>query len=88
MPKWIDCTGDACQGDLVRWTEIVWGGGYRNPTQLGERQVVAFIEKDSYGAKKQQHTFTLKVQDSTGYQALFKGCSHPTERSDDLQERS
>lgn len=58
---WIKCTGDACVGDVVRFTEKVWGGSHWRPVAMGSRTIVARIVKDSYGAAKQQHTFTLEV---------------------------
>lgn len=69
----IDCTGDACQGDEILFTETVWGGPRRAPVSLGERRIAALIVKDSYGAAKQQHTFSLLVIGSDGYHALRKG---------------
>lgn len=58
---WIDCTGDVVQHDVIRFDEIVWGGSYRKPKKMGYRKIVAEVLRDSYGEKKQQHTFTLKV---------------------------
>jgi len=72
--KWIDCTGDAVVGDRVKFTEAVFGGSYRKPKFLGEREIVADIVKDSYGADKQQHTFTLVVISASG------------ERSDEVEK--
>ena len=71
----INCTGDACEGDTILFTETVWGGNWKHPTKLGERTIAALIVKDSYGAAKQQHTFTLEVIDSEGYDALEIGSS-------------
>ena len=76
----LPCTGDAVAGDIVTWTEAVWPtyqpqGRFarKSPKPLGEREVTAQITADSYGAAKQQHTFTLLVLKSTGYQALEPG---------------
>ena len=66
----IDCTGDACTGDIILFTEAVFGGSYRNPRFLGERRIAAQVVRDSYGTDRQQHTFTLKVIASDGYDAL------------------
>ena len=71
----INCTGDACVGGTILFTETVWGGNWKHPTKLGERIIAALIVKDSYGAAKQQHTFTLEVIDSEGYDALEIGSS-------------
>ncbi len=40
---------------------------------LGRRQVIAEVLRDSYGEAKQQHTFTLVVMHSEGYDALTRG---------------
>jgi len=63
----IDCTGDACVGDHVKFEIAEFTGRYRNSRfshfslQCGE------IIKDSYGEKSQQHTFTIKRADSTTF---------------------
>ena len=69
----IDCTGDAVTGDTVLFEEMVWGGSYRRPTPIGKRRIAARIVKDSYGAAKQQHTFTLEIIASDGTCALTPG---------------
>jgi hypothetical protein len=69
----MDCTGDVVVGDTILFTETVWGGSYQDPKNLGERTIIAKIIKDSYGEKKQQHTFTFSVIDSWGCDALTKG---------------
>lgn len=69
----INCTGDTCTGDVILFTEAVFGGSFRRPRFLGERRVAARIVKDSYGGAKQQHTFTLVVIGSDGYDALEVG---------------
>lgn len=71
--NWIDCTGDAAAGDTVRFTESVFGGPCRKPKFLGEREVVALVLRDSYGADKQQHTFSLRIISSSGYDPLAPG---------------
>ncbi len=68
-----DCTGDACQGDVILFTEGVFGGSVRKPRYLGDRRIVATIHKDSYGADRQQHTFTLIVRASDGIDAIAAG---------------
>lgn len=72
-PFTINCTGDACTGDVILFTEAVFGGSFRKPKFLGERQVAARIVNDSYGGSKQQHTFTIVVIESEGYRALPTG---------------
>lgn len=73
MMTWIDCTGDACAGDTIKFTEGVFGGSHRRPKYLGDRFVIAKVVKDSYGAAKQQHTFTIVIVESTGTRPLVAG---------------
>jgi hypothetical protein len=70
---WTVCTGDVCAGDTIRFTEAVFAGSYRKPKYIGERQIVASVVRDSYGACKQQHTFTLEVIESSGVSPLVAG---------------
>lgn len=69
----MNCTGDACRGDIILFTEAVFGGSHRSPKYLGDRRIAARIVKDSYGADKQQHTFSLEIIDSDGQDALKPG---------------
>lgn len=69
----INCTGDACTGDVILFSEAVFGGSFRKPKFLGERRIAARIVKDSYGGAKQQHTFSIEVIESDGYDALPSG---------------
>lgn len=74
----IDCTGDVCVGDRIRWTEAVWGrvpraGRSPMPTKLGERTIEARVVRDSYGVAKQQHTFSLVVEKGMGKDAPKPG---------------
>ena len=69
----VDATGDVVVGDTIRFTEGVFGGSFRNPKYLGTRTVEAEVTKDSYGEAKQQHTFTLRILASEGYDALEAG---------------
>ena len=66
----LDCTGDVCRGDMILFEEPVWGGSIKKPVMLGRRRVVAEVEVDSYGAAKQQRTFTLRVLWSDGHDPL------------------
>ena len=69
-----DCTGDVCQGDEILFTEAVFGAySRRGAAFLGTRRIAAIVIKDSYGAAKQQHTFTLKVLGSDGYNPIRRG---------------
>lgn len=57
----INCTGDVCVGDIIKFREAVFLGSYGNTWYEGDRTITAEIKKDSYGQKSQQHTFTLRV---------------------------
>jgi (S)-2-hydroxy-acid oxidase len=67
--NWIDCTGDACIGDYVEFERAMFSEtnfSYRHrskPQFLGYETVSGTIIRDSYGAKKQQHTFTIDTGD-------------------------
>ena len=69
----IDSTGDVVVGDIIEFTEKVWGGSFKNPYELGKRIIIAKVIKDSYGKKKQQHTFTIEIIKSSGYNSLEEG---------------
>ena len=70
---WINCTGDVVAGDTIRFVEGVFEGSFKNPRHLGDRVVVAEVMKDSYGEAKQQHTFSMKVVESSGCEAHEPG---------------
>lgn len=69
----INCTGDVVAGDHVRFEETVFRGSWRRPKPAGDRIVEAVVLKESYGEKKQQHTFTLQVTASSGTEPLAVG---------------
>ena len=69
----ISCTGDVVVGDQIKFTEGVFDGSYRKPKFVGTRTIEALVLRDSYGLKKQQHTFTLKVLASAGTNPLVVG---------------
>jgi hypothetical protein len=73
MQTWAPAHGDVVTGDTIRFTESVFSGSYRKPRYLGSRVIRAEVVRDSYGAAKQQHTFTLRVIRSTGLDALETG---------------
>lgn len=56
----INCTGDSCTGDVIK---------FFNPAKSGE-YLFGTIVSDSYGQTKQQHTFTIEVE---GEKMLIKG---------------
>lgn len=74
----VACTGDVVTGDVILFTEAVFSGGSfgrfrRAPKFLGERRIAARVVRDSYGAAKQQHTFTIEIIASDGEQPLKGG---------------
>ncbi|XP_059643882.1 zinc finger CCCH domain-containing protein 62-like [Cornus florida] len=71
----FNCKGDACMGDVVMFEQNVCemfniasrsAGG----PPCGMRTVAGRIVKESYGAAKQQHTFTIEVLWSKGEKPL------------------
>ena len=52
---------DACQGDLIVWIESEFSGSYRKPKYDGSYARIGMITSDSYGAGKQQHTFSIDM---------------------------
>ena len=69
----LNCTGDVVTGDCIRWTEAVFTGSHRRPKFVGERTIEAEVVADSYGAAKQQHTFSLLVVRAEGTSAPEPG---------------
>ena len=67
----INCTGDAVVGDEVRFERAVFSGSYRSPKFEGFELVTGQIVSESYGQEKQQHTFTLELED--GKKSRIKG---------------
>ena len=61
---------DAAKGDVVLFTEAVFSGTYPNSHYEGDRRILGIIEKDSYGGKRGQHSFTIYVLDSDGEDSL------------------
>ena len=66
---------DLVVGDDITFRESVYKYSpySRKSKFLGERLVAAIILRESYGDKKQQHTFTLEVTGSLGYEAIPEG---------------
>jgi len=60
-------------GDTVKFKEAVFSGSYKKPRWVGDREITAEVINDSYGDKKQQHTFTIRVIHCTGYDCLPTG---------------
>ena len=69
----VDCTGDVVRGDRIRFSEAVFGGSHRRPKFLGLRTIEAEVLTESYGADRQQHTFSLLVHASDGIDAPAPG---------------
>jgi len=61
----IDCTGDACTGDFVEFERATFTGSHRKPKFAGMVTVRGQIVRESYGKEKQQHTFTIRLEDGT-----------------------
>ncbi|XP_059623837.1 zinc finger CCCH domain-containing protein 62-like isoform X2 [Cornus florida] len=69
----INCTGDVCRGDVVLFTQKVYekfDKVTRRGRLLGKRTIAGRIVKESYGAAKQQHTFSVEVLWSKGIKKL------------------
>jgi len=74
-------TYDVVEGDTVRWTEPVWPAnawsrkrwGRKPARPIGWRTIVAIVENENYGVRKQQHTFSLRVIHSEGDEAPEPG---------------
>ncbi|KAK4479189.1 hypothetical protein RD792_014700 [Penstemon davidsonii] len=71
----LNCKGDACTGDVVIFEQNVYemfniASRSANGPPCGTRVVAGRIVKESYGAAKQQHTFTIEVLWSKGEKPL------------------
>ncbi|KAL1569422.1 zinc finger CCCH domain-containing protein 62-like [Salvia divinorum] len=68
----INCTGDVCQGDTVLFHQKVhrMSGERARNRSTGRRTVAGRVIKESYGATRQQHTFTVEVLWSRGDKKL------------------
>ncbi|XP_052196227.1 zinc finger CCCH domain-containing protein 62 [Diospyros lotus] len=69
----INCTGDVCKGDVVLFTQRVFkkfDKVSRRGSIIGKRTTAGRVVKESYGAAKQQHTFTIEVLWSKGIKKL------------------
>uniref|UniRef100_A0A5B7BMS8 Putative zinc finger CCCH domain-containing protein 62 n=1 Tax=Davidia involucrata TaxID=16924 RepID=A0A5B7BMS8_DAVIN len=67
----LNCKGDACMGDVVMFEQNVYemfniASRSASGPPCGTRIVAGRIVKESYGAAKQQHTFTIEVLWSKG----------------------
>ncbi|CAN6483453.1 unnamed protein product [Victoria cruziana] len=71
----LNCKGDACTGDVVMFEQNVYDmynivSRSATAPPCGTRRVAGRIVKESYGAAKQQHTFTVEVLWSEGVKPL------------------
>ncbi len=64
-------TGDAAICDEVVYVRESWGGSYKRPSFEGYIIEKGTIVKESYGAAKQQHTFTIQLD--SGKKTMIKG---------------
>ena len=64
-------TGDVVTGDHVRFERATFSGSFRKPKFAGFELITGQVISDSYGAAKQQHTFTLLLE--SGEKLLIKG---------------
>ncbi|PSS07301.1 Zinc finger CCCH domain-containing protein [Actinidia chinensis var. chinensis] len=77
-PIWsfvLNCKGDACTGDVVMFEQNVYemyniASRSASGPPCGTRIVAGRIVKESYGAAKQQHTFTIEVLWNKGEKPL------------------
>lgn len=70
----VCCTGDCVLGDHVRFERARFAGAYsryNRPRFDGFELVTGKIVADSYGPDKQQHTFTIELED--GKRIRIKG---------------
>lgn len=67
----INCIGDAVLGDDVSFDRAIFTGSYKKPKFAGFERVIGKIVGESYGAAKQQHTFTIQLPD--GSKTMIKG---------------
>ena len=58
--------GNLVIGTVFEFSENVFGGSFSRPKFLGERNIIGEVIKESYGAQRGQHTFTIKVISATG----------------------
>ncbi|URE42513.1 hypothetical protein MUK42_15301 [Musa troglodytarum] len=69
----INCTGDVCKGDVVLFRQRVYDKFdkvSRSANIIGKRIIAGRVVKESYGAAKQQHTFTVEILWCKGKKAL------------------
>ena len=60
---------DITTGTKIEWSEPVFAGSFRRPKKVGERTITGTVLRESYGAQRGQHTFTIEPEKCTGYDA-------------------
>lgn len=63
LDKWIP-EYDIVKNDIIRFSEPIFEVVRGKVTYQGNRYIEAFVMNDSYGKKKMQHTFSLKIINS------------------------
>jgi hypothetical protein len=61
----MDAQGDAVVGDVVQFERAKFSGSYRNAKFVGMESITGTITRESYGADRQQHTFTILQEDGS-----------------------
>ena len=61
----MDAQGDAVVGDVVQFERAKFSGSYRNAKFVGMESITGTITRESYGADRQQHTFTILLDDGS-----------------------
>lgn len=61
----IDATGDVVVGDVVEFERAVFVGCYPRAKFSHTETIRGEVIKDSYGAARQQHTFTIRLEDGS-----------------------
>jgi hypothetical protein len=59
---------DITTGTRIKMEEKVFAG-YPRSRLIGRREITGTVTKESYGAKRGQHTFTIEVEESSGVDA-------------------
>ncbi|KAA8541608.1 hypothetical protein F0562_022760 [Nyssa sinensis] len=80
----LNCKGDSCMGDVVMFEQNVYemfniASRSASGPPCGTRIVAGRIVKESYGAAKQQHTFTVEVLWSKGRETFPSSSSTPNQ---------
>lgn len=67
----LHTTGDVVTGDEISFDRATFSGSFRKPKFAGFERITGKVISDSYGAEKQQHTFTILQEN--GEKLLIKG---------------